>query len=361
MNKKINTKYRHFDFVDCSQNEECKTYLKEFEQNKLQVNRLLANRDIENQVIDDFLNENNLKLTHFVYLLFYRDGAINEALLTAYSNVFKKAKLDFLNKNDFTFEYKSKYKDIDFEKVFASQKVKTRNMKIKAVIDHEVKKHYIQKGFVSAQDYIKHLFNDFGIYPDRMWDEVKKHIKNRKESAKNFDHDEKNIGYAEELYGASFTISKIEKEKLYDHFNEFLKANGLSVSKLVRYRLFELGIINQQDLHVDEVSVAKIKNLKYKAPKIATHIDKITINKKERETIVVLLPKNERMKEFLKGSTGIFVKYFVLKHFGMYPEIRSKDTSKLFINHTKVVGLFEKINERNKEEGRKEDKSLRYG
>lgn len=353
MNKKtVNTKYKTFNFVDCTKNEKCAEYEKAFHANDKMANRLLSVRDIESKVLDDFLKENNIKLRHLAILLFYRDSTIDEELLTAYKNVFKRVKLDFLNRNDFTFEYKNKYKDADFPKIFDDQKVKTRNMKMKVVIDNIVRKRLLERGFDSFQDYIKHLFNDFGLYPEGMWDEVAKKINTRIKDRSDF---KENTGYEDELHSASFTVSRYEKENLIIPFIEYLKKRGLNISKLVRFELFKLGLIKEKELRLDEEDLAKIKKLKYEAPKIESNIDKIKekLIKKDRETIVVLIPRNEKMKEFLKGSTGVFVREFVLKEFGMYPEIRGKDSSKVFINRKKAGDLHYELRKKEREEDEK--------
>jgi len=343
--KRISTKYKTFTNTDSNENSMCAKYIDEFTKNKAKVNRLLTVRMIENEVLDDFLQENNIKISQLCVLLFFRDGAVNEELLTAYNLSFAKVKLDFLNRNDFTFEYKKKYDGMDYEKIFSEQNVKTRNLKIRTLIDLEVRKYYTDKGFTSFQEYIKNLFNDFGLYPDGMFEEVEKRISTQKKRYENFDEliAKKKAEY--ELYPASFTIPKYEKEKLIDPFIEYLKQRGLSISKLVRYELMENRFIDHSNLHLDDEDLAKIHKLNYKAPKVEKNIEimKEKVDKKERATIVCVIPDKQVLRENLKGYFGTFVKVYIFQKYGVYPEIRTKDTSKLFINMKKASEVKHKI------------------
>ena len=336
-NKRIITKYKSFNPTNCDDNSICAVYVKEFTENKARVNRLLAVREIENEILDDFLIENGLKISQLCLILFYRDGALSPELLTAYELSFKKVKLDFLNKKDFTFEYKKKYENLDFTKIFQEQKTKTRNMKLRSLIDFEVRKYHTNKGYTSFQEYIKNLFNNLGMYPAGMFEEIKKRMSVQKKRVEDFNelNEKRKLEY--DMYSASFTIPKYEKEKLILPFVEHLKQRGLTISKLVRYELMENRFISYSDLHLDDEDIAKIRKLKYDAPKVETNIDKIEekIDKKERETIVCLIPDRKELREQMKGQFGTFVKLFAFKKYGMYPEIRSKDTSRLFINKKK--------------------------
>ena len=346
-NKRITTKYKNFTYVNCDEGTQCAVYMKEFTENKARVNRLLAVRDIENEILDDFLIENGLKISQLCLTLFYRDSALSSELLTAYELSFKKVKLDFLNKKDFTFKYKKKYENLDFTKIFQEQKTKTRNMKLRTLIDFEVRKYHTQKGYTSFQEYIKSLFDDIGMYPEGMFEEIKKRMSVQKKRVEDFNevNEKRKVEY--EMYSASFTVSKYEKEKLIIPFIEYLKQRGLTISKLVRYELMENRFIQYSDLHLDDEDIAKIRKLKYVAPKVETHIDKMEekINKKERETIVCLIPDRADLREQMKGQFGTFVKLFVFKKYGMYPEIRTKDTSRLFINKKKSRDIKRTIEE----------------
>jgi len=345
--KRISTKYKTFANTDCNENSICAKYIDEFTANKAKVNRLLTMRQIENEVLDDFLKENNIKISQLCILLFFRDGALSEELLIAYNLSFAKVKLDFLNRNDFTFEYKKKYVGMDYEKIFSEQNVKTRNLKIRTIIDLEVRKYYTDKGFTSFQQYIKNLFNDFGLYPFHMFKEVEKRISTQKKRYENFDEliAKKKAEY--ELYPASFTVSKYEKEKLIDPFIEYLKQRGLSISKLVRYELMENRFIHYADIHLDDEDLAKIHKLNYKAPKVEKNIEimKEKVDKKERDTVVCVIPDKQILRENLKGYFGTFVKVYVFQKYGVYPEIRSKDVSRFFINKKKSSDFGHRLKE----------------
>lgn len=346
-NKRITINFKSYENINCNKNSKCTEYRKVFIQNKAKVNRLLTVRQIENEVLDDFLKENDIKISELCILLFYRDGAVNEELLTAYDLSFSRVKLDFLNRNDFTYEYKQKYNKVDFAKLFAEQKVKTRNLKLRTLIDLEIRKYYTKKGFTSFQEYMKNLFNAFGLYPEGMFEEVKRRISTQKKRYEKFDEFTAISKAEKELYPASFTVSKYEKVMLINPFVEYLKRRGLSISKLVRFELMENRLISYSDIHLDDEDIAKIHKLNYNAPKIETNIDKVEekIKKKERETVVCVIPDKADLRENLKGSFGTFVKVYVFKKYGMYPEIRSKDISRLFINKKKSSDFRHRLKE----------------
>ena len=346
-NKRITTKYKSFEYVDCNKDSQCAEYIKEFTENKERVNRLLAVRDIENEILDDFLIENEIKISQLCILLFFRDGALSKELLTAYELAYSKIKLDFINRNDFTFEYKKRYDQTDFTKIYSTQKTKTRNFKLRSLLDFEVRKYHTQKGYTSFQEYIKSLFDDFGIYPDGMFEEIKKRMTVQKKRQKEFNEKNEKRKIEYDLYPASFTVSRYEKIKLIMPFIEYLKQRNLTISKLVRYELHENNLIDYRQSHLDDEDIAKIKKLKYVAPKIETSIEKLEekIVKKERETIVCLIPDNKKVREFMRGVFGTFVKTFVFKKYGLYPKLRNKNTSRFFINGKKEGDVCEKVRE----------------
>ena len=234
---------------------------------------------------------------------------------------------------------------MDFEKIFKEQKTKTRNMKLRSLVDFEVRRYHTRKGYTSFQEYIKSLFYDLGMYPDGMFHEIQKRMSKQTKRVEDFNRVNEVRKNEYNMYSASFTVSKYEKENLIIPFIMHLKEKKLTISKLVRYELFQNDFISKEDMHLDDEDIAKIRKLKYVAPKVETHIDKVAakINKKVRETIFSMIPDRPDLRERMKGQFGTFVKACVFKKYGMYPLIRTVDTSTLFINGKKLKDIENEI------------------
>lgn len=340
----ISTKPKKIKEIDVSTNEAAQNILKQYNISDRKVSKYLYGKELEIKIINDFLEENHIKFSDFVLLLLYRDGAITDELAAASLYFFKKMKDVFTHERAFTFDYKQKYTKIDeLNNGDNSYKV----LKLRFVMVMQIDAHWAQKGFLNFQQYLKTLLNDIGVYPDGLYAEIEKNLDTSIDRStkvkKELKEDDSNI------YCASFTVSSFEKQKILNPFNDFLHKKGLNISKLVRYKMLDLKLIDFETAKLDHQDRDKIIRLKErKAYKVKNNYKdmkelKKQIEKKSRETVVVLIPDVQELKDKLKGKMGTFVKYS-LKDYGVYPTFGGEpynDSFKLFQNQKKLEDLEE--------------------
>jgi hypothetical protein len=344
-NMELNTKYKKIKEIDLK-DDRVQHILKQYEISDRKINKYFYGKKLEVELIEDFLEENKIKFIDFISLLLFRDGAISDEMAIASLHHLKRMSSEFLEDRNFTFNCKNKEKYTNLDAYKESEK-SYKSLKLRLVMAIEIDVHWAQKGFFTFQQYIKSLMNDFGLYPDGWYEEMVK------DSETNYDRSKtikKELNEDEtDIYYASFTVSSFEKQKIMIPFNDFLHKKGLNISKLIRYWMWKLNLIDFETAKLDHTDKDKIlrlkdnkpysKNLGYNSMKeMESQIDK-----KARETVVVLIPDDRELKEKLKGKMGTFVKY-VLNQYNVYPKFGEEPYNrsfKLFQNQKKLGDLEE--------------------
>ncbi len=356
----LNTNFREFNNLDCSTNGQCLKYIAEFkhmkDKEKDKVSRALVLKETEAKFLEDFLNENNIKFGTLAMILLYRDGAMSNELISSYRQSVKKSTHQFLFIDDFSFNYKNHYENIDWNEIFANDKNKLKNFNIKFVLDKYIKEYYLAKGFVSFTQYIKALFDNLGIYPDGAYEAIKKYIRTdfvinpdekhlrdlKSDKKRQLSRRTKKVlteDDSKQYYPVSFTVKAFEKTEIVDPFISYLKDNKLSLSILTRYELVKNNLINIEEANIGKEDIKKIQQLDYH-PTIngASKLwyENNLRDSQRRATSIVFVPNNTELIKKLKGSFGTWIRHFVLKKYAAYPVINKVNVADAFINYNKI-------------------------
>jgi len=344
----VNTKPIKIKEIDINKNAIVQNILKQYAISNKTISKYLYGKELEIEVINDFLEENSIKFSDFVLLLLFRDGAITDEMAIASIHFFKKLTDDFIHERKFTFKYKNKYTKIDNLKTMDnSYKV----LKLRLVMAMQIDQYWAHKGFINFQQYLKSLLNDIGVYPGGLYEEIKKVLNTSVDKSKRIKKELRKDDL--NLYSASFTVSSFEKQKILNPFNNFLHKKNLNISKIVRYEMWKLELIDFETAKLDQSEVGKIERLKeyqsYKFKNIYGDMKELEgkIEKKSRETIVVIIPDNPELRQQLHGRFGTFTKN-ALKLYGVYPRFGVEpynDSFKLFQNQKKLNDLLDFIEE----------------
>lgn len=337
----LNTKYRKIRQIDFDGNETVQNILKQYDISKQKSNKVFYGKAIEIKIIDAFLEKNNIAFSDFIHLLLFRDGAITDEMAIATLHTFKKMKDVFIKDVEFTFEYKKNF--TNSIEAYKESERGYKPLKIRTVMLLQIDNYWPNKGFFNFQQYLKALMNDFGLYPESLYKEIKKDsetVQDRSKLKKKELTEDKST-----LYSASFTVSKFEKDNIITPFNSWLQKKGLNISKVVRHEMLQLGLTDYESASLDKSEIKKIENLTYSKNYKYKSVKEIEglINKMERDTVVVLIPDSEELKETLKGKMGTFVKY-VLNKYKIYPKFGEEPYNKsfkVFQSKTRLNGLEE--------------------
>ena len=319
----LNTQYRQIDFED----EAVQNILKQYDISQRKSNKVFYGKKLELELIDAFLKENHMAFSDFIHLLLFRDAAITDEMAIATLHTFKKMKDVFVKNVEFTFSYKAKF--TNSIEAYKDSERSYKALKFRTVMLLEIDNYWPNKGFMNFQQYLKALMNDFGLYPENLYEEIKKDsetIQDRSKLAKKELTADKST-----LYSASFTVSKFEKDNIITPFNSWLQKKGLNISKVVRHEMLQLGLTDYESASLDKSEIKKIENLTYRKNYKYKSVKEIEglINKRERDTVVVLIPDSEELKETLKAKMGTFVKY-VLNKYKIYPKFGEEPYNKSF-------------------------------
>ena len=364
----IQTSFKVYQKINCNDNEECSWYLEKFQymrgKQKEKVNASLSVKALEEDIINDFLDENNLKFSDLVLCLVYRDGAISDSMVTAYLQTHPKVSNNFLYFNKFSFNYKLKYNNTNFSSIFSKQKNKLKPLNMRYVLYEAIKEYYKKKGFSSYASYIKELFNSLGLYPEGAFKALKPYIRTDYILDPDEEHQKKLEQYRKKaekkrmknivskddqkvVHQAAFAVNKFEKTEIIDPFLAYIKQYNLNLTTLVLYELVASELISFEETHLKKEDVKKIDSLNYippsQLPYKLSYENRFNAMKKERSTITIYLPNNAKLIEKMKGNLGTWIKYFVLKKYNVYPKAQKdgKDVSSVFMSTTKVKHFFQ--------------------
>lgn len=344
----LNTKYKKIKEIDIKSDNRVQHILKQYEISDRKINKYFYGKKMEVELIEDFLEENKIKFIDFINLLLFRDGAISDEMAIASLHHLKRMSSVLLEDREFTFKCKDKYTNLD---AYKESEKSYKSLKLRLVMAIEIDVYWAQKGFFTFQQYIKALMNDFGLYPEGWYEEMVKDSETNYDRSKTIKKELKED--ETDIYYASFTVSSFEKQKIITPFNDFLHKKGLNISKLIRCWMWKLNLIDFETAKLDHGDKDKIlrlndnkpysKNLGYNSMKeMESQIDK-----KARETVVVMIPDDQELKEKLKGKMGTFVKYVLNEH-NVYPKFGEEPYNrsfKLFQNQKKLLDLEELLKE----------------
>ena len=172
----LNTQYRQIKQIDFDNDETVQNILKQYDISKQKSNKVFYGRKLEIELIDAFLEENNIAFSDFIHLLLFRDGAITDEMAIATLHAFKKMKDVFVKNVEFTFEYKKKF--TNSIEAYKESERGYKPLKIRTVMLLQIDSYWPNKGFMNFQQYLKALMNDFGLYPESLYEEIKKDCRN---------------------------------------------------------------------------------------------------------------------------------------------------------------------------------------
>jgi len=311
--------------------------------NNERVNRAFSFRGFEAEIINDFLNENDITLGKLIMILAKKHGIINDEIVEVVKEELHNPNYNYITKRNFTFEYLKKYESVDYAEELEKKDIKLKSCSLLFVVDELIQQHFFKLGYKNYIHYFRYLFNKEGIYPQGLYEVLLgKYTRSRKMKEKKVDN-EKDVLYK----NVSISVSKFEYDHIIKPFLEYLNKKDLTLSQLVRYELVKHGLLDFDEAHIAKKVVGKAKGLKYKAKNTLKENREYKAkqkNEKGRLIVAVAMVNKPGLLELMKGNFGTWIKHFVLKKYGAYPKTGvGRDASSAFINRLKLSNIIKKI------------------
>jgi len=344
-NLHVNTQYRDIDLEqEC--NELCQYFNEELYgvrgKNIAKITKSITLTTFEKEILDAFCAENSTKLPDIARCIFWRDGAIPDALIIALSKE-KLVTLNFLSLKNFTFNYLSNYITLD-EGEYQSrmnEKAKTYSIQDRSLIVKSVEKHYPSKGFETYSSYIKIGLISLGIFPKNMIHLIYNNFRSGKKETDNL----QKTKAINKINSIKISISMLPLEQsLFNELKKSLSDAGLTFSMIVKYRLIQMKIIDKNLVNFTYNEIQKCKIFTYvklqTSHKIQYYQEQRNKERdKKRTTNNVSITKEIQKaihQKIKKGKLANWIRKNVIDYYGIYPI--ATDTNK------SIVELYIKTN-----------------
>jgi len=326
---------------------------------KEQITNTFVMKETEYKIVQNFCEENNIKISELMFNLLMKDGVFCDGLILAFQKSYPKSKIFHKFQKDFTYNYKKKYIDKNWDEIFFRDDKKNVTFSMKYVLKEVMVEHYKNLEYGSFTAYIKELINNEGIYPVGVYDALKPYIRtdfiinpdakhlrdlesDRKRQAKRRTRRMLDMESEKKSVTLAFSISEFEKKEILDPFLKYLKQNNLSFSKLCLYEFTKNKLIKKSESGLTKQDIENIEKLDYKEqselPYLLSFENGLKV-KQKRKTIMIVVPVETGLKEKTSGILGTWIKHYVLKKYNVYPVRNNEDISKLFINQNKLHNI----------------------
>ncbi|WP_457743252.1 hypothetical protein, partial [Sulfurimonas sp.] len=295
------------------------------------VSKNIVMTDTERNIIEEFVQENQVSYQKLMHHLLFKDGVLNNDIIEIRKKIYPRSDYSFTKHIDFTYGYKEQYKSYYFD--LSTDQKKPKNFHLKYVENLILEKHYKSKKYTSFAQYARDLLNNAGIYPDGFYEEVKKYVRDdygrekNQQKQRRYERDQqlqegrkrkrRKLKDDDEFQSHTHLVllTKTEKEIFIDPFVASLQQKNLNLQKFVKYKLVQAGVIDIKEAKLSMGNIRDLKEFYYNENKVQCNKESIAAKVKEDKktrkftNIGLVLPNNPYIKETFGKLLSIWFRH----------------------------------------------------